>query len=233
MFLDDDNIKDTTTTRIGLTTISIKLGKNITNAYLTTIYQELYKLSVTPHQPKVFFREFKQEYLNTSQQSVTATDEFYVRLAGKLIEIMTSSGVIDLKVQKVKDKSLTILILSEEVEKLIVKPHSLAVLPMNLPMIVQPKNFSKNELGGYLVNDIEYADPLISAKIGYKNPSIIEDDNIIYNTVNNMMQTPFKINNDLLNYLLKYNHIHNLLLNSDYEHEYANIKKNCKTRKRI
>lgn len=40
------------------------------------------------------------------------------------------------------------------------------------------------------------------------------------------MATPFKINKDLLNYLLKYNHLHRLLISSDYIHPLANIKRN-------
>lgn len=40
------------------------------------------------------------------------------------------------------------------------------------------------------------------------------------------MKTAFKINNDLLNYLLDYNHIYKLLIYVDYEHELENIQSN-------
>jgi len=40
------------------------------------------------------------------------------------------------------------------------------------------------------------------------------------------MKTPFKVNKDLLYYLMENNHIHKLLINSDYKHEYEDIKRN-------
>ena len=41
-----------------------------------------------------------------------------------------------------------------------------------------------------------------------------------------MIKTAFKINNDLLNCLLDYNHIYKLLIYVDYEHELENIQSN-------
>jgi DNA-directed RNA polymerase len=41
-----------------------------------------------------------------------------------------------------------------------------------------------------------------------------------------MMQTPFKVNKDLLNYLIENNHIHKLLIIPDSKHEFSDIKRN-------
>jgi hypothetical protein len=42
-------------------------------------------------------------------------------------------------------------------------------------MIVKPKPYSKDELGGYLLNDVEYDEELIKKKMSYGETSIIED----------------------------------------------------------
>jgi len=46
-----------------------------------------------------------------------------------------------------------------------------------------------------------------------------------------MMATPFKVNKDLLNFLLKYNHLHKLLISSEDIHKYADIKRNKRQEK--
>lgn len=66
-------------------------------------------------------------------------------------------------------------------------------------MIVKPKPYSENKLGGYLLNDVEYNEALIRDKIAYCIPSTIQKENIIYFVVNKLMQTPFKVNKNLLN----------------------------------
>ncbi|MGQ4818877.1 hypothetical protein ACQ1ZK_17365, partial [Enterococcus faecium] len=95
-----------------------------------------------------------------------------------------------------------ILKLSNELEKIVNKQNPIAIFPMNFPMIVPGNEYSDNKLGGFLLNNFEYAEPLISYKHGYSIPSVIEEENIIYNTINSMMKTPFKVNKDLLTYLL-------------------------------
>lgn len=136
---------------------------------------------------------------------------------------MTTIELVDIKVIDNNNKSLTILKLSTQTSKLLKRLNPIAVLPLKLPMIVEPKPYSDNNLGGFLLNDIEYDESLISKKIGYDIPSTVEDNNF-YNTINNLMKIPFKINVNLLNYLVNNNHIHKLLI--DYEHEFTNIKRN-------
>lgn len=221
MILDNDNLKDDEKTKIGLTTISMELGKFLSSTHISKLYKN--SDSKINNQG---YKVFKEELLKKDKQYVLESSEFFLRLSGKIIEIMSTCGVIDIKVHSSQDRSLVILKLSNEVEKFINERNSIAVLPMNLPMITPPKDYSNKALGGFLLNDVEYAQDLITPKPGYDIPSIIEDNNIIYKTVNNMMKTPFKVNKALLNYLLEFNYKHKLLINSDYKHEYADIKRN-------
>lgn len=64
-------------------------------------------------------------------------------------------------------------------------------------MIVPPKIYlnkdkdGKNQLGGYLLNDIDYTDNIIIDNWELKKNSVILSNNIIYSLVNNINSVPF------------------------------------------
>lgn len=62
-----------------------------------------------------------------------------------------------------ENKTVTILSLTE-VDKFLHIKNPIAVLPMKLPMIVPQKKYSNKKLGGYLLNDVEYDQPLFYRK---------------------------------------------------------------------
>lgn len=68
-------------------------------------------------------------------------------------------------------------------------------------MIVKPKKYDSDSLGGYLLNDVEYADTLIIPKKSYGKDSVVNNENIIYHMINNISGTPFKINTELLDFI--------------------------------
>jgi len=108
-------------------------------------------------------------------------------------------------------------------------------LPQKLPMIVKPKPYTDTKLGGYILNDEMYTEPMIIDKVAYKDKSKVLKDNIIYTTINNMSCTPTlrtKVNKDLLDYLLRYNSEHNLLINPDYKHELEDLKSRTKNQEK-
>ena len=90
-------------------------------------------------------------------------------------------------------------------------------------MIVKAKSYSQKDFWGYLLNGDEYNEPLFTSKIGYGGSSKVLSENVLYFVVNNMMETPFKINKELLGYLLDHNDRHNLLIDYNYKHELYNI----------
>lgn len=74
-------------------------------------------------------------------------------------------------------------------------------MPSKLPMVCPPKDYGFNSKGGYLLNDVKYHEPLIIKKSALATNSIIEPSNIIFNMVNSMGKTPFRINKTLLEFL--------------------------------
>jgi DNA-directed RNA polymerase len=126
----------------------------------------------------------------------------------------------------IKSKDERYYILGVDDSLLDLRSKSLVDLPLKLPMIIKPKEYSKNKLGGYLLNDVNYSEDLIIKKYNIKNKSLISDENIIYNMINNISSTPYKINTELFDYILM--NKHNLLINPDESSKYENIKKKSK-----
>lgn len=93
-----------------------------------------------------------------------------------------------------KNKQFKILSLNTEVSHL-VDSNKIYVAPLKLPMIVEPKPYTSKQLGGYLLNDVEITENLLINKANYRESSEIEkDSSVIYDMVNNMNKTPYKVN---------------------------------------
>lgn len=136
------------------------------------------------------------------------TDDFIVHLGAKIVEIMQDNDLIQVKqVFVTANDSPKVIVPPKELEGKI-PINTIMYSPFKLPMIVPPKEYSANESGGYLLNDIDYFDSMITKKMGQKGISSIEKSNIIYDSINGMMKVAFKINSDLLDYLTEYNDIH-------------------------
>ena len=53
-------------------------------------------------------------------------------------------------------------------------------LPFKLPIIVEPKPYSENVLGGYMFNGIKVYEDLIIEKKGYKHNSELEGESYVW-----------------------------------------------------
>lgn len=73
----------------------------------------------------------------------------------------------------------------------------------SLPMIVPPKLHGENKLGGYLLNDVSYSESMIIPKSNYRDPSTLTAGSKLHYMINKMAQTPFKINKDLLDFIME------------------------------
>jgi DNA-directed RNA polymerase len=90
---------------------------------------------------------------------------------------------------------------SEEVRKL-VRGQTFVSIPLKLPMIVKPREYSQNKLGGYLLNDEMYTDSIFITKYSTREKSIITKDSM-YECINNINSVGYKINKEVLNFLVK------------------------------
>ena len=72
------------------------------------------------------------------------------------------------------------------------------IRPMLMPMLCPPGEWAKNKFGGYLSNNIMKEGFTIGTKVHQHKFS---NEEIIYETLNNLNNIPFQVNNLLLNYL--------------------------------
>jgi hypothetical protein len=94
-------------------------------------------------------------------------------LGGKIISILKNIDLI--KVQLIikgrKDRE-NVIVPTDRILETLDKENKIKPLPRRLPMIVKPRNYSRNStkdsvndsFGGYLLNDVKYLDPLIIPK---------------------------------------------------------------------
>lgn len=100
-------------------------------------------------------------------------------------------------------------------------------LPAKLPMVCPPKPYTKDKLGGYLLNDDKFSENLLVDKKAYGKSSELAGDKI-YCMVNNFSKTPFKINKTLLDYINNEGLKHNLLMDSEVTHKFEDLDKRNK-----
>lgn len=90
-------------------------------------------------------------------------------------------------------------------------------------MLVPPKRYGivkndKLELGGYLLNDIKYIEPLIIDKHNLVHKSEILKKNIIFDMVNNLSTVAFTINEKVLEFILKNYKKYDLIIDPEFIH---------------
>jgi hypothetical protein len=131
-------------------------------------------------------------------------------------------------------KSDEILLPSEKTESIFSLNITSLISPVRLPCIVTPNPYlilpdNKIKLGGYLLNDTEYADPLILPNPSLDKQSKILNNNIIYKVINNINSIPYKINKELLNIIKEKPYFYeNSLLNNHPLEKKTKLNKNEK-----
>nr|ABR20838.1 RNA polymerase [Fusarium proliferatum] len=208
---------------------AIKIGKTLTSLFIKHKYEK----SDLNLKKDMSFTEFKNFIYTNKGYNYFDEPEFQMFFGSNIIHIMSQCDFITSKIIKENKQSISILTVTDKVRNLLDKNMNKPTsLPINLPMIVKPKEYTITKLGGYLLNDVEYSEPLFTSKIAYKKSSEVDPKGELYSIINNMMKTPFKINKELLDYLVLNNDKHKLIIDSNKEHEYSKIKNRTKIEER-
>ena len=158
-------------------------------------------------------------------------DKLYSCIGALLIDILEFSSFIKRPLIRTSKTSTHYeLHVDDDQLKSQLDNQKMFIIPSRLPMIVPPKDYSNTDgYGGYLLNDIEYKEDLFIDKKGYKISTAISCCNNynIYDIINNINKTPFKVNSELLDFLL-YNDQWDLLLDENKPHKYAYLTKRNK-----
>lgn len=74
---------------------------------------------------------------------------------------------------------------------------------------------------------LNFDDTLIIPKNAYKHPSTLTEYNLVYDLVNGIARTPYRVNTELLNFIIKNRHL-DLLLDKDVPHKFEGVVKRTK-----
>lgn len=212
----DDDDRDN---HLTLVPISSKIGKQLIDKYLYLKYSSLFEGLSLRDRPR--YSEWKVNYLKSSYYAYLEDDTFISELGCMLIEVLEASGLVKKELIRIDRKEHKYII--SVVDKHILKKFGnkiIRVLPFKLPMIVEPKPYSKNELGGYLLNGIKVTDSLIIEKKGYKHNSELEGG-VMYELVNGVSRVPYKVNGELLDFIIENKHLE-LLIDLKTPHKFEN-----------
>jgi DNA-directed RNA polymerase len=196
------------------TTLTIQLSDLIIRKYIALI-----------REPNMSYSEFRESLLQDELKKYLFETNFKLILGTKLLELMLELDLLQLTKSTVNKQNISVLELPTELNDLLPKNmNNILVAPLHLPMIVKPKEYGPNVLGGYLLNDVEYSSELITKRMDQLGITCVDrSDNIVYDSINKMMNTAFKINTTLLYYLVDHNDKHHLLDITDSE-KFSNIE---------
>lgn len=201
------------------TNIAYDLGKDLVNRYNYINYS----LESSKYDS---FSEFKK--VNTDSPKIMSTDDatYFVELGSILIGWLIELKLIKTKVVIIsKQEKRNILLLDNKLNKVISPEQihkNILNLPKKIPMIVEPKKYIGSEgsiqLGGYLLNDILYTEPLFIEKYSLVEKSELSENNKIYKMVDNLNSVSFAINEEVLDFILNNYKKYNLIIDPDFKH---------------
>lgn len=170
-----------------------------------------------------------KDFKNQNDNYITDDNTLIVRLGSYFLDKLKDLGFIQLTMKRVKTFDKFTQVLMVEVSDMIketqpVDDNKIFSIPLKLPMVVKPKEYHNNKLGGYLLNDINYANDIFIKKFNYSNSSTIKNDKI-YNRINKLMLTPFKINKSVYDFIRMYGVELGIIFDVKKPHRFESIKK--------
>lgn len=226
---ENSNVDDVATAGIPTLTAFEKFGEKLVNKYLYKKYTK----SVYMKRDKTSFSLYK--HYNKSKFKIFEEDTFNSivggHFVGALIEIELIYQELDVKVGTLKEKEYYLRV-DNSIRKILLKHNNMFLhIPQKLPMVCEPKDFIysqnpvNNQLGGYLLNDVLHTDHIFKNKRGYGESTKLEEKNIVVSLVNGFSKTPYKINNDTLDFIKLYGLEKNIIID-DSEQKIQNFIRN-------
>ncbi len=209
-----------------LASVSDDLGKDLIKNY----YYEMYLLEKAKLNDSNNYSLSKWKAENNNIVKSLETEPLVNYLGSLLIDWLSACNLLTIKTLKKINEKNNILVPT----KLLTDVMSKSIiynLPSKLPMIVKPKLYIKTEteekLGGYLLNDELSTDQIFIKNRFYKKQSEIKEKNIVYSLVNNISSVGYKINKDVLDFIMsEYRpYYENQLIYDDYIHPLLNKTK--------
>ena len=206
--------------------VSLSLGKDFVREYLFVSYNR----EKTENKTKLTYLEWKTS--NKKMDELVNDSEFVFELGSKVVSWLIQLGFVNSTVKVLsKTEKVNILVPGEKIKELfsnVHKPAPVIILPHRIPMIVKPKLYQWNsqegkysELGGYLLNGKMYSNKIILPNWELSSKSTLLSENIVCSMVNKINSVGFRINSDVLDFILNNNNRYNFFIDNNYNHPLA------------
>ena len=199
------------------TEVAFDLGKDTVNRYNFNIYlQNRSNLEINS------FILFKEKYPDLIIISEDPT--IFVEIGNILLGFLLELKLVSFKVEIFENyEKKRILHVGEKLQSSISNEKLPVInIPKKTPMLIPPKKYLDESgnvrLGGFLLNDELYTEPLIIEKPNLAEKTKVSDKNIIYKMVDNINSVSFSVNQEVLNFILKNYKKYNLILDPEYKH---------------
>jgi DNA-directed RNA polymerase len=217
--------------------VSIELGKEIIENFLVNTYQNQKDKNLSLESPpgsedenddkkNINFFNWKnnnKEWVDTIEDS---TLQF--KIGNMLVNFLCELELLDWEIKTIEKKKVNITIPGKKIIQLIGNSNNkgngkIIILPKKLPMVCKPKLYKWKkgkyiQLGGYLLNGEEKTDEIILPNYELKSKTTFADENIICDIVNQINSVSFRINKEVLNFILNNNSIYNFFIDMNYTH---------------
>ena len=212
-------------------TYSTDLASDLANSLLYDYYSVKYSEFIKNKDSKdIGLSEFIKD--NNLEKSNSNINNILIVFGFKLLNFLVEVDLIYSEVIIIeKNKSVNIYVAKDKILELMGNSFGLLSLSHKIPMIVPPKPYvrdkSRTILGGYLLNDKQYVNPIIIKNHELREQATIKNENIIFDTVNNLSSVGYKINIPVLEFILEKGVEYNLIIDPCFQHD-LEIKKNNK-----
>ena len=177
--------------------ISYEIGKSILNIYY---YNEYSKLKKSANDTRYSLSKWKIE--NDSKVKKYEDSTFIFKLGSLSVSFAINCNLLEIKTLVLsKSEKLNAVWPTEKLRNTITN-QSVLNFPKKIPMIVRPKPYTNMTDGGYLLNDEYTTDSIIQNKWNNREPSQIKNKNVIYDLINNINSVGYKINTNVLEFIL-------------------------------
>jgi DNA-directed RNA polymerase len=204
--------------------VSLSFGKDFISKYLLARYrQENTDKNIT-----------YLEWLTSKDKNVELVNdsEFVFKVGSKLLNWLLQLEFVQSTVKVLsKTEKVNILVPGDKIKEFfykVNKPTPVLILPHRIPMIVKPKLYKWNrkegkysQLGGYLLNGEMYSNEIILLNWELSSKSTLLSDNIVCSMVNKINSVGFRINSDVLDFILNNNKRYNFFIDKNYIHPLA------------
>lgn len=196
--------KESNENRLIQTELFYALGNKIVQLYIHKLYTD--SLSNT-EEVKLTLSQWKAD--NKDLIGHLTDSPTIVGVGGNLAWFLTTASVnlIEFDTEQGDDrKQHHIIRVIDEARSVMLRDKQIIFsTPPRLPMIVKPKPYklvnNTIELGGYLNNDVFYTSDLFIEKFGYRDCTVLKEENDVINLINGVSCVPYKINKEVLEYI--------------------------------